>query len=96
MHHARLNLESTDQRTALHRSNTVPMPRPGAAIWLGHVLNRNLHLGHGQDCAGEAELGDLAGETVGLNLGCGAAEVVGAEVLVEGAVAEHVVGGGQD
>jgi len=59
-------------------------------------LNRNLHLGHGQDCAGEAELGDLAGETIGLHFGRGAAEVVGAEVLVEGAVTEHVVGGGQD
>jgi len=60
------------------------------------VLNRNLPFLGGCECAGEAELGDLAGEAVGLNFGRGTAEVIVAEVLVEGAVAEHVVGGGQD
>ena len=59
-------------------------------------LNRNLiPLERGKG-AGESELGDLADEAVGLILGGGAAEVVGAEVLVEGAVAQHVVGGGEN
>jgi len=60
------------------------------------LLNRNLPVLDGRECAGEAEFGDLAGEAVGLNLRRGAAEVVGAEVLVESAVTEHVISGGQD
>jgi len=38
----------------------------------------------------------LAGKAVCLDFGSGAVEVIGTEVLVEGAVAEHVVGSGED
>ena len=43
------------------------------------------------DGASEAELCYLAGEAVGLCFGRGAIEVIWAEVLIERAVAEHVV-----
>src|SRR5271166_5468955 len=43
----------------------------------------------------EAELGELGDETLGFDLGRPAVEVVGAEVLVEGAVLQHVVDRGQ-
>ena len=59
-------------------------------------LNRNRSLSCAGKRTGEAEPGDLAGETVGLGLWRGTAEVFGAEVLVEGAVPEHVIDGGQD
>ncbi len=58
-------------------------------------LGRN-HAGRGGDGAGEAELGDLAGEVVGLPLGRALVEVGGPEVLVDGAVAQDVPDGGQD
>src|SRR6476620_2676165 len=71
-------------------------------LWVGSnlfsfSLNRNcLLMLRGLDGAGEAELGDLADEAIGLVLGCGAVIVVGTEILVEGAVAKHVIDGGQD
>lgn len=58
------------------------------------ALNRNCLCGC--EGAGEAELGDLTNEPVCLDLGRGTVEVVGSQVLIERAVAEHVVGGGQD
>jgi len=62
-----------------------------------YTLDRNL-LGWCCWCegAGEAELGDLLGEPLGVGFGRGASEVVWPEVLVEGAIAQHVVGGGED
>src|SRR5918993_3124340 len=48
------------------------------------------------DGAGEAELGDLACEGVGLLLGRTPLEVVRSEVVPEGAVAQHAPGGGED
>jgi len=59
-------------------------------------LNRNLWFGSWCELSCEAELGDLAGEALCLVLRRGAVEVIGAEVCVEGAVVEHVVGGSQD
>src|SRR3954454_22233172 len=58
-------------------------------------LNRNQLVCWG-DGACEAELRDLACEAAGLGFGRGASKMVWAEILVEGAVAKHVVGGGQD
>jgi len=43
----------------------------------------------------EAELGQLADQPLGFDLGRAAAEVVGAEVAVFGAVLQHVVDGGE-
>ena len=48
------------------------------------------------DVDGVAEVGEPADEPPGLGLLGAPIEVVGAEVLVGGAVLEHVVGGGQD
>ena len=53
------------------------------------------HAGRGGDGAGEAEVGDLAREVMGLPLGGALVEVVGPEVLVDGAVAQHALDGGQ-
>ena len=61
---------------------------------LSQWLGRN-HAGCGRDGAGEAELGDLAREVMRLSLGGALVEVVGPEVLVDGAVAQHVPDGGQ-
>src|SRR3954469_25730972 len=58
-------------------------------------VNRNWLVCWG-DGACEAELGDLACEAAGLGFGRGASKMVWAEILVEGAVARHVIGGGQD
>src|SRR5437764_9842858 len=70
--------------------------RPNDSAWSESALNRN-RAGRGRrEHAGEAELGDLAGEAVGLGLWRGSAEVFGAEVLVEGAVSEHVIDRSQD
>src|SRR5215211_6984026 len=63
-----------------------------SAVRGGRLLDRNwLHLG--RDGAGEAELGDLAGEVRRLLLGRAPVEVVGPEVAPEGAVAQHVPDG---
>ena len=43
-----------------------------------------------------AELGDLADEAADFRLGTSAVEIIGAEVLVDGSVAEHVIDGGED
>src|SRR3954462_5909952 len=59
------------------------------------LLNRNQHVCW-SDGACEAELGDLECEAAGLGFGRGASKVVWAEILIEGAVAKHVIGGGQD
>src|SRR5215211_3096940 len=75
----------------------VPLSVTRAASFRGpkHAttrLDRNwLHLG--RDGAGEAELGDLAGEVRRLLLGRAPVEVVGPEVAPEGAVAQHVPDG---
>ena len=76
-------------------------PRTGPALrrhtnearpeWL---LGRNQR-GLWRDGAGEAELGDLPCEVLDLLLGRAPVEVVGPEILVEGAVAQHVPDGGQ-
>ena len=57
-------------------------------------LNRNWHGGF--ERAGEAEAFDLPCEGPGTGRWVGLAEVVGSEVGVGGAVAQHVVDGGQD
>src|SRR4051812_15447400 len=59
------------------------------------VLNRNQHVCW-SDGACEAELGDLACEAADLGFGRGASKMVWAKILIEGAVAKHVIGGGQD
>src|SRR5271166_500437 len=43
-----------------------------------------------------AELGDLADEAPDFRFGESAVEIIGAEVLVGGSVAEHVIDGGED
>jgi hypothetical protein len=48
------------------------------------------------ECDLLTELGDLPGEALGFGLGGLAVEVVGAEVLVEASILEHVIDGGQD
>src|SRR5215218_2255042 len=58
-------------------------------------LDRN-RLGLRDDGAGEAELADLAREGFSLRLGRAPVEVVGPEVVPEGAVAQHVPSGGED
>src|SRR4051812_17069997 len=58
-------------------------------------LNRNQHVCW-SDGACEAELGDLACEAADLGFGRGASKMVWAKILIEGAVAKHVIGGGQD
>src|SRR4051812_30840165 len=58
-------------------------------------LNRNQDVCW-SDGACEAELGDLACEAADLGCGRGASKMVWAKILIEGAVAEHVIGGGQD
>src|SRR3954466_7701776 len=58
-------------------------------------LNRNQHVCW-SDGACEAELGDLACEAADLGCGRGASKMVWAKILIEGAVAKHVIGGGQD
>src|SRR5215210_9404502 len=67
------------------------MPRKAARA----RLNRNQLVCWGERAC-EAEPGDLAYETAGLGFGRGASKMVWAEILVEGAVAKHVIGGGQD
>ena len=62
----------------------------------GHTLNRNRSLRRGGDGADEPELGNLTGQSSSVALWRSTSEVFGAEVLVEGAVSQHVVGGGQD
>ena len=69
----------------------------GRTIWRDCRLNRNLaRLGYRSDGAEEAQPGDLAGEAVGLGFWGRTAEVVGSEVMIEGAVAQHMVGGGKN
>ncbi len=60
-----------------------------------HALNRNCFRLLWFDRAGEAQLGDLLGETVSLKL-WRAVEMVCAEVVVDGAVTQHVVDRGKD
>ena len=55
--------------------------------------SRGLPLGEGD---GEAQLAELADELGSEALAIGAVEVVGAEILIGRAAAEHPVGGGQD
>jgi len=57
---------------------------PGGRSSVGGELNRNLYWNEG---AGEAELGDLTGEAIGLGFGRGVVEVIWAKLLIEGAVA---------
>jgi len=52
--------------------------------------------GKGFDLDIKSKLGELADETPGSRLGGAVIEVIGAEILVEGPVGEHVVGGGED
>src|SRR3954451_13967720 len=65
---------------------TGPSKKPGSrGYWLeGRQLDR------------VAEVGEPADEPPGLDLLGAAVEVVGAEVRVDGAVLQHMVGGGQD
>src|SRR3954465_14295488 len=58
-------------------------------------LNRNWLVCWGERAC-EAELGNLACEAAGLGFGRGASKMVWAEILVDGAVAKHVIGSGQD
>src|SRR3954467_11137010 len=60
-----------------------------------HELNRNQLVCWGERAC-EAELGNLACEAAGLGFGRAASKVVWDEILVEGAVAKHVIGSGQD
>src|SRR3712207_4250675 len=65
-------------------------------LWSGGMPLDRKRPACGRQRAGEAEFGDLAGEVPGLLLRGPAVEVVWAEVVPEGAVAEHVPGGGED
>src|SRR3954447_19025169 len=66
--------------------DTGPRKKPGSrGGWLG-----------GGELDDVAEVGEAADEPPGLHLPGAAVEVVGAEVRVDGAVLQHVVGGGQD
>ena len=62
----------------------------------GMQLNRNWSRVRGSERAGEAKLGDLTREAVCLNLRRGAVEMVGSKVVIECAVAQHVIDGGED
>src|SRR3982750_2044175 len=82
------NLSADSQQSLPHVSSTAGRaPR--------EKINRNQLVCWGDDAC-EAELGDLACEAAGLGFGRGASKMVWAEILVEGAVAKHVIGGGQD
>src|SRR3954467_795434 len=59
------------------------------------TLNRN-QLVCWAERACEAELGDLACEAADLGFGRGASKMGWAKILIEGAVAKHVIGSGQD
>src|SRR3954447_12442920 len=75
------------------RRRKLPYRVPSAAgrTLAGGQLNRNPRVCWGERAC-EAELGDLACEAAGLGFGRGASKIVWAEILVEGAVAKHVVG----
>src|SRR3954452_7565400 len=69
--------------------------RGACLVVLLTALNRNQDVCW-SDGACEAELGDLACEAADLGCGRGASKMVWAKILIEGAVAKHVIGGGQD